>query len=192
MPNRLKGLHTVPKTLANGEVKRYFYAWKGGPRILAEPDTPEFRDQFHKAHADLRRPDPRTLFSLVSEWRGSAQFAALSPASRTNYLRYARMIENEYGSMPVAALESPKVRGEFKRWRDTMAASPRKADYAWSTLARILSHAKDNGRIPINPCEGGGRLYQGGRFDKLWEASDIERFEAVASDELRLAMHLAL
>jgi hypothetical protein len=31
----------------------------------------------------------------------------------------------------------------------SMQATPRKADYAWTTLARVLSVAKDNGRIPI-------------------------------------------
>jgi hypothetical protein len=37
------------------------------------------------------------------------------------------------------------VRGEFKTWRDSFAETPRKADYAWTTLARIMSFAKDRG-----------------------------------------------
>ncbi|MGY4364678.1 hypothetical protein ACVW1A_000743 [Bradyrhizobium sp. LB1.3] len=38
-------------------------------------------------------------------------------------------------------------------------ATPRKADLAWTVLARILSFAKDRGIITSNPCERGGRLY---------------------------------
>jgi len=38
--------------------------------------------------------------------------------------------------MPLAALADRRVRGEFKAWRDSFAATPRKADYAWTTLAR--------------------------------------------------------
>ena len=47
-------------------------------------------------------------------------------------------------------------------------STPRKADYAWTTLARVLSVAKDRGRIPVNPCERGGRLYEADRKDKVW------------------------
>jgi len=67
------------------------------------------------------------------------------------------MIEAEFGDMPIEALSDPEVRGEFKRWRDGMADTPRKADYAWTTLARVLSVAHDRGRIPVNPCQRGGR-----------------------------------
>ena len=56
-------------------------------------------------------------------------------------------------------LSLPRVRGEFKAWRDRFANTPRKADYAWTTLARILSFGKDRGLVAVNPCEGGGRLY---------------------------------
>jgi hypothetical protein len=60
------------------------------------------------------------------------------------------------------------VRGEFKSWRDTMMSTPRKVDYAWTTSARVLSVAKDRGRIPVNPCERGGRLYEADRKDKVF------------------------
>src|SRR5262249_51202909 len=42
------------------------------------------------------------------------------------------------------------------------------ADYAWTVLQRILSVAKDRGKIKTNPCERGGRLYEADRSDKLW------------------------
>lgn len=75
------------------------------------------------------------------------------------------MIETEFGDMPIEALSDPEVRDEFKRWRDEMSATPRKADYAWTTLARVLSVAHDRGRIPVNPCQRGGRLYDSDRLD---------------------------
>ena len=57
--------------------------------------------------------------------------------------------------------------------RDLFAATPRKADYAWTTLARIMSFAKDRGTIATNPCEKGGRLYAADRTDKFWGESEI-------------------
>ena len=94
--------------------------------------------------------------------------------------------------MPLGAIESPKARGEFKRWRDSMAATPRKADYAWTTLARVLSVAKDRGRIGSNPCERGGRLYVAERADRIWTENDVARLLTVASPEMELALMLAL
>jgi integrase len=94
--------------------------------------------------------------------------------------------------MPIAALADPRVRGEFKAWRDRFAATPRKADYAWTTLARILSVAKDRGLISVNPCEGGGRLYAADRTDKVWSEANVAKFLAVARPDLQLAIVLAL
>jgi hypothetical protein len=77
-----------------------------------------------------------------------------------------------------------RVRGEFKTWRDSFAATPRKADYAWTTLARSMSFAKDRGMITANPCEKGGRLYAADRTDKFWGETEIAALLAVASDEI--------
>jgi hypothetical protein len=60
--------------------------------------------------------------------------------------------------------------------RDRFANTPRKADYAWTTLARILSFGKDRGLIAVNPCEGCGRLYSAQRTDKIWQETDVARF----------------
>src|SRR6516165_7995122 len=70
--------------------------------------------------------------------------------------------------------------------------TPRKADYVWTTLARVLSFAKDRGKIAVNVCERGGRLYDADRAEIVWTADDIREFCAVASPELRAALLLAL
>jgi hypothetical protein len=52
----LRGIHKVKMRLATGEVKTYFYAWRGGPQIKAKPGTPDFVGAYNDAHAQLRRP----------------------------------------------------------------------------------------------------------------------------------------
>ena len=47
--------------LANGEVATYYYAWRGGPRIDAEPGTPEFLRLYTEAHAARKRPAHGTM-----------------------------------------------------------------------------------------------------------------------------------
>jgi len=187
----LKGLHRVKKRLANGTVETYYYAWRGGPRITADPNTPEFPCAYVDAHKARKRPPAGTLFGLIAEFKAPSEFPA-NEASARAYRSYLKLIEEEFGDMPIAALSDPAVRGVFKTWRDKMAATPRKADYAWTTLARVLSVAKDRGRITANPCERGGRLYQGERTDKIWTEADIGRLLSVAPARLGDALVLAL
>ena len=188
----LKGVHRVGMRLANGEIRTYYYAWRGGPRIDALPGTPDFIRSYQEAHASLRRPKAGTMMTLIAEFKGSADFRALAPSSIRAYLNYIKQVENEFGDMPLAALDDPRVRGEFKTWRDKFSNTPRTADYLWTTLARILSFSKDRGLISTNPCEGGGRLYTADRTDKFWRDEDIAKFLSSAKPEMALALMLAL
>jgi integrase len=52
--------------------------------------------------------------------------------------------------------------------------------------------AKDRGKISVNVCERGGRLYEADRAEKIWTADHIKAFCAVASAELQAALLLAL
>lgn len=188
----LKGVHQVKKRLADGSTVTYYYAWRGGPRIDVPPGTEGFVQAYTNAQNSRKKDADGTLLQLTSEFRRSGEFTSKSKHTRDAYLRYIKMIEAEFGDMPLAALERPKARGEFKAWRDSMAANPRKADYAWTTLARVFSIAKDRGRIAVNPCEKGGRLYEADRTELIWTEADIAKFEAVAGPELRLALQIAL
>ncbi|MET4315276.1 site-specific integrase [Bradyrhizobium sp. RT4b] len=188
----LKGVHRVKRKLANGEMKVHFYAWRGGPAIQAKPGTPEFVREYHEAHASLRQPRAGTFMTIIAQYKSAPEFTGLAASTRRAYLAYIKLIEDEFGDLPVAALADRRVRGEFKTWRDSFAETPRKADYAWTTLARIMSFAKDRGIIATNPCERGGRLYVADRKDKIWTEQDIAAVLAVASSEIQLALVLAL
>lgn len=189
---RLKGIHTVKATLADGTVRRYYYAWRGGPRLEGKPGSPEFIAGFNAAIAALRAPPPGVLETLIAEWRASADFASLSKASRRNYDAYCATILEHFGDLPIGALDDPAVRAEFRAWRDGMRDQPRKADYAITTLARVLAFAVDGGRIRNNYAARMGRLYVSDRAAKVWSEADVSAFLAKASEPLRLAMALAL
>ena len=68
----------------------------------------------------------------------------------------------------------------------------RQADYAYTVLARVLSWAKDRGKITVNPCEKGGRLYSGNRVDSIWTIDDEAAFLQHAPAHLHLPLLLAL
>ncbi|WP_291573991.1 site-specific integrase [Bradyrhizobium sp.] len=188
----LKGIHKVKKRLANGDINIHYYAWRGGPAIHAKPGTPEFVHAYNEAHSSIRQPRAGTLMTIIAEYKASPEFTQLAKDTRRAYLNYIKLIEEEFGDLPLAALADRRVRGEFKSWRDKFAQTPRKADYAWTTLARIMSFAKDRGTIATNPCEKGGRLYAADRTDKFWGESEIADLLSIASSEIKLALVLAL
>lgn len=195
---RLKGIAKTTKKLADGTRRVYYYAWRGGPLLKDEdglplqPDNPLFHVAFAQAHAQRKQGPQGVLASLLTLFRDSSEFNGLADKTRKDYARYLDMIGDEFGDMPLAALESPRARGTFKEWRDTMADNPRKADYAWSVLSRVLSVAKDRGKISVNPCERGGKLYEADRAEKVWTPEQIKQFLGVASEPLQMAMLMAL
>jgi integrase len=188
----LKGIHKVRARLATGEIKTYYYAWRGGPQIKARPGTPEFVRGYDEAYASSRQPRTGTFMTVIAHFKGSPEFTGLAQSTRRAYLAYIKLIEDDFGDLPLAALADRRVRGEFKDWRDRFANTPRKADFAWTVLARMLSFAKDRGLISVNPCERGGRLYSGNRRDKVWSEQDIASLLSIAPKEIQLALMLAI
>lgn len=190
---RLKGLNSKRKTLADGRVVTYWYAWKGGPRLLGEPGTPEFMASYNEAVTRRRAPSRDSLLSILRAYQDSGEFHCLAPRTRLDYVKQIERIESEFGDFPLAALSDRRTRGEFLAWRDRLAVrSRRQADYAFTVLARVLAWALDRGLVPINPCERSGRLYRASRVDNIWSDADEAALMAVASAPLRLALQLAL
>jgi integrase len=190
---RLKGLNSVTKTLADGSVVKYYYAWKGGPRLRGEFGTPEFIASYHEAASAKSASSPGVLLTLLQAYQAGSEFAGLRERTRFDYVKQIKQIEIAFGDMPLNALNARGVRAEFMAWRDQLATrSRRQADYAWTVLARVLSWAKDRGLITENPCERGGRLYRGSRADKIWTADDEAAFYRAAPSHLHLPVLLAL
>jgi hypothetical protein len=72
------------------------------------------------------------LMTIIAEYKASPEFARLAQSTRRSYSLYIKLIEDAFGDLPLAALANRRVRGEFKTWRDGFAATPRKADFAWT------------------------------------------------------------
>ena len=189
---RLKGILKVTGQRGKGT---YYYAWRGGPRVDtdAAPGTAEFMQAYNEAIATAKRPENGKFADLIALYKKSAEFTTRSAKTQKDYLRYIKLIEEKFGTMPISALGAPAVRGVFKDWKDELVpVSLRHADYAWTLLQRILSVAKDRGKIKTNPCERGGRLYEADRSDKLWTDDIIKQFFEGAPKHLHLPLMLAL
>lgn len=190
---KLKGLNRVERRLADGSRVTYYYAWKGGPRVIGEFGSPEFHASYNAAVNRRVTADDRILRYLIDAYQDSSDFTDLADRTRSDYRRHFKRIDDEFGGFPIAALSDRRTRGEFLAWRDRLALnSRRQADYTYTVLARILSWALDRGLAPLNPCRAGGRLYRAGRSETVWTAIDEAAFYAKAPEHLHLALTLAL
>jgi integrase len=151
---RLKGINVVRKRLADGSIRAYYYAWKGGPALRGAPGTPEFVASYNEAVARKAVVPRGTLLSVLQRYQQSEAFLGLADSTRRAYIALIVRIEKQFGDFPLAALTDRRSRGVFMAWRDKLAADSgrRQADYAWTVLARVLSWGLDRGIVMDNPC----------------------------------------
>lgn len=188
----LKGLHKTSKILASGKKEDYYYAWKNGPRIKSKYGTTEFAEEFRKLTADRSTPDAQSFASIISLYK-KMELPKRKPSTRRSYLQYIKQIEDEFGDMPIKAIEERGSRGEFLEWRNTMADRPRTADLAWSVLQKIMAYGVNLEKLSRNPCEKAGRLAETGtRREKIWTPPLIAKFNETASKSIKDAFLMAI
>jgi integrase len=194
MRMQLRGINRVTKRLADGRSRTYYYAWKGGPALRGKPGTPDFIAAYNEAVTKKVTPPTGVLLALLYRFQESADFQfKILPRTRRDYIKQIKRIERAFGDFPIKALDDPRSRSVFLEWRDRLAqTSLRQADYAYGTLARVLSWAHNRGLIEKNPCSKGGKLYHGSRANKIWHDEEVARFLRTAPAYLRLAMLLAI
>jgi integrase len=193
MDAKLVGVHSVKRTLKGGREVVYRYAWRGGPRIKAQPGTKAFIQEF----ARLTRSRPaettaNTIGHLIKDYLASAAYQKLKPSTRRDYERIIGTIRIEFGDFPLAALAEKGARKVFIDWRDTMRDTPRSADLNIVVLARILSWAKDREDITRNPLEGVDKLHSGSRKDIIWKPSQLDLLLAKGAPQIVAVAKVAL
>jgi integrase len=188
----LKGIHTAVAKLASGETVTYYYAWRSGPRLVGEPGSAEFLASYTAAHQSRRQPDGASFHSVIAAYKQSEDFLGLQPRTKSDYLKLIAKIEKAFGTLPLAALDDPRVTKDFLEWRDSMAHSPRQADYGFTVLKLLLSWARSRGITLYRPPERIERLYSADRSEKIWEEQQLAAFMAAASEPLQRALVLAL
>jgi integrase len=149
---------------------------------------------YNEAVATKITPPSGALLALLFQFQDSAEFQfGISPRTRRDYIKQIKRIERTFGDFPIKALNDSRSRSVFLEWRDELArTSLRQADYAYATLARLLSWAHGRGLIASNPCSKAGKLYHGSRAAKIWKDDEVQRFLTTAPSYLGLAMLLAI
>lgn len=190
----LKGINTVRKRLKDGTVARYYYHRASGRRLGGSPGSAEFLRDYAAAEATLVDTRKGTLVGLIREFTLSPEFAKRAESTQKEYRRMLTKVEAEFGTMPLAVLEDPRVRSDFLTWRAEVATTSgeREADNRLSVISAMLSWALQNGRVFSNHVTGFRRLHSVDRSELIWLPEHIEAFMKVAPIEMQRALILAL
>lgn len=104
----LKGIHTSRKRLSDGSVRVYYYAWKNGPRIKADPGSKEFAAEFAELCRQNKTPPSDTVAALITRYK-QKELSKLAASTQRDYSRYIKLIEIEFGTMPIAAVHAGEI-----------------------------------------------------------------------------------
>lgn len=184
---RLRHIHVVK---AGGRV--YHYAWRGGPRLSGEPGSPEYVAAFIAAHAARKAPVTGTFREIIVKYRASPAFTRLGEHTLRAYRKHLDTIEAKWGTLPIPALDDPKVRRKWIDWRDSMADRPRTADMAIGVLKRVIKWANERVLIDTDQAKIITRLHRADKSDAIWTPDEMTLFLSRASKELAWAVELAL
>ncbi|EBA14068.1 tyrosine-type recombinase/integrase [Roseobacter sp. CCS2] len=192
----LKGIHKVNKILANGSIKTYYYAHRGGPRIQAKYGSPEFVTQYmalkQSASPKVKR---NSIDWLITQYLESYDFKALSDASKREYKRYLTLISQKFGKAPIDIATRNDAIAAYRQWHRSMQDKQRTANYALAVLKKLMAWAVDSGNTTTNPTAQIKPIKRKGkstRRDIIWTKDQINHFNTVAGCHVKNPFNAAL
>jgi integrase len=191
---RIKGVFCTYK-MVHGERRPYWYHRATGARLHGEPGSPEFIKDLAAAEALSASRLAGVFNGLVRGFTLSVEFTEkLAPSTQAEYRRMLTAAEVEFGDMPIAALDDPRVRKDFLDLRENVArrSGEREADNRLSAVSAMLSWAVDRGHVTTNYLRGFKRLYHVDRSEIIWLPEHISAFMKVAPIEMQRALLLGL
>jgi len=179
---------------------RYVWYFKRGGRRVRLPDvygTPEFNAAYEKAltgnaSAVEAKPKTGTLKWLVAQYKKSAAFAALAPATRRardNILKQVlsdpKTAEADFGNIT----KSHIIKGIDRR-----AATPNAANNFLKAMSGLFKWAVDAEKITVNPVAGVSKITVKTDGFHAWTIDQVEQYRAFhkTGTRARLAIDLLL
>src|ERR1700758_5525409 len=82
---RLRGVNFATKTLADGTLRTYWYAWRGGPQLRGKPGTPEYIASYNAAVATKVATSHGVILSVLQGYQASEVFRGLADSTRQRH-----------------------------------------------------------------------------------------------------------
>lgn len=198
----LPGLHRVRAPLTGGRIAEYWYAWRGGPRILSvqgrsDAELARLVDESAGAavaayrHAVKPGGNDRYVSGLIENYLASAEYTRLAVRTKADSRKLLDVARRDLGTMPIKALEAAGARQVLIAWRDRFKDTPKTADARLGALALVIGWAHRRGDLERNALEKWPRLYRVDRAEMVWTKPDLVKLLKGADPDFRRAVLLA-
>lgn len=202
----IKGVRTRKKLLkSTGKLRFYYYVNRHASERFFESDEIDVQKlakvpaDYAEAYAAARSglDVAGTWGDAILEYRRSPERMSKAAVTRRDEERYLELLceiplkgGRRARNAPLSVFDDPKVAPYLFDWRDSMAATPRKADMAMGVLSRVLDFHCARGRLTSNRAEKIGRLYRAPRDQgEGWTGEELVRFVGDGCPwQLRLAI----
>lgn len=173
--------------------RMYYYYRRDGKRIKLpnEAGTLEFMDAYHRANASFEGKDAAqhmigSIASLIVAYKNSTNYKQLKPRVKSLYLSVLDPFQDKYGHLSAKGV----TRNFILTWRDKMSETPAKANNSITAVKAVFFFAEDRGIVLHNPTNKIKKLKVGEW--RPWTFEEIDQFYTVASNDMKLALDLAL
>jgi integrase len=144
----------------------------------------ELAGAYAEARARARQRTVATLDDLVLAYTAAPEFKRLADSTQAEWLRTLKAVRaSPLARLSLRAIAAKGARATILKWRDTMAATPRKADYAMQVLGRVLNWGVDREHLEKNPIAGIESLYRSNRAEIVWTNAEIDAVCAHLSED---------
>ena len=143
---RLKGINSVKKKLADGSVKTFYYAWKGGPPLRGEYGSPEFHASYNEAVARRIAPPDGLLAWVLNAYEKSEEFLGRKPSTQRGYKALIKRIDKDFGDLPLKLLSDRRT-----RWRIPRLARPHRANLRPTSSRLCVERARAHPGLGAQP-----------------------------------------
>jgi len=205
----IPGVHRVRAQLSRGRVAEYWYAWRGGPRIMKAIATsdqaltreiarlsPEAAAAYRQAMRPARSDDflPGLIAKFLEPGKDGKppHLAHLAPRTVADLRKALDVAREDLAEMEVAALNAKGARKALLAWRTKYQDTPKTADARLEALAKVTKWALDNELIEQNPLKSWPRLYKANRAEVIWTKPDLVKLLRGAPPQFRTAVLFAL
>ncbi|WP_210528335.1 tyrosine-type recombinase/integrase [Rubellimicrobium arenae] len=200
------GIHRVSKTLTDGTVRQYHYAFRGGPLFWKTGDkipvdSPAYEASRQKKIAEHRRskslpqlslssPEERTTKIIMDRYRASPAYVLRAQRTKDDYDEFLDSFVKEFGPDPIKIFEDPESVSHINDWKQAWAHAPRRYDYATTVVTRFLNWAKATDKaINTHHHWKQERYYNCDRSHIIWLPQEREALLTGASErEYRIAV----
>lgn len=207
----IQGVWRVPKTLASGASRYYYYTHRNPGRTLFwQSDKPmdgkRLSSEFIQAYQDAIATEgtevrPGSLLAAFHDYqRESERFKRMSlrgSLARTRYLEKWLNMPMANGqpasAAPLIAFDDRKIIARMVRYRNqTWGHSPSSAEEAQTAFSAFLSWCVRSGRLDFNRLSGVGSPYERRERQRLWTAQEQALIVQSAPRHLSLLFRIGL